>query len=111
MLRFHPRLAPIKAAVFPLVKKDGMPEIGRALADTLRDDGLTVFYDEKGSIGKRYRRMDEAGTPVCVTIDSDTLTDGTVTVRERDTLAQTRVARERVGEFVRDQIKTWTRPM
>ena len=110
VLRFHPRLAPIKAAIFPLVKKDGMPEIGHRIEADLRDEGLTVFYDEKGSIGKRYRRMDEAGTPVCVTVDGDTLTDGTVTVRERDTLVQTRLPAENVGAFVRDQIKTWTRP-
>ncbi|MBE2185725.1 MAG: glycine--tRNA ligase [Rhodothermales bacterium] len=109
VLRFHPRLAPIKAAVFPLVKKDGMPEIGHKIEQALRDEGLTVFYDEKGSIGKRYRRMDEAGTPVCVTVDSETLENGTVTVRDRDTLRQERIAQDRVGEYVRDAIKMWTR--
>ena len=90
VLRLLPSLAPIKAAVFPLVKKDGMPEIGRRIASDLRGR-LNVFYDETGSIGRRYRRQDEAGTPFCITIDGQTLEDETVTVRDRDTLAQERV--------------------
>jgi glycyl-tRNA synthetase len=90
VLRLLPSLAPIKAAVFPLVKKDGMPEIGRRIASDLRGR-LNVFYDETGSIGRRYRRQDEAGTPFCITIDGQTLEDETVTVRDRDTLEQERV--------------------
>jgi glycyl-tRNA synthetase len=90
LLRLHPHLAPITAAVFPLVKKDGMPEVASRVADSLRES-LPVFYDEAGSIGRRYRRQDEAGTPYCITIDGVTLEDQTVTVRDRDTLRQERV--------------------
>ncbi len=90
LLHLHPHLAPIKAAVFPLVKKDGMPEVARRVADSLRES-LPVFYDETGSIGRRYRRQDEAGTPYCITIDGVTLEDESVTVRDRDTLRQERV--------------------
>ncbi len=109
LLRFHPKLAPIKAGIFPLVKKDGMPEIAKAIEADFREEGLPVLYDEKGSIGKRYRRMDEAGTPFCLTIDSDTLQDGTVTVRDRDTLVQERIAKENVVRYVRDAMRTWQR--
>jgi len=93
-MRFHPRMSPIKAAVFPLVKKDGMPEKATALYTELRArfGGLGfIEYDEKQSIGKRYARMDEAGCPVCFTIDGETLTDGTITVRDRDTASQSRI--------------------
>ncbi len=102
-MKFHPRVAPIKAAVFPLVKKDGMPEIARPLHAQLRKRFGhlgTIDYDEKQSIGKRYARMDEAGCPFCFTIDSQTLTDQTVTVRHRDTLAQERIAIDKVGDFL-----------
>ena len=84
-LKLHPRLAPIKAAVFPLVRKDGMPEIAREIYKTLKPH-LNVFYDEKSAVGRRYRRQDEVGTPFCITVDSQTLADGTVTIRDRDTL-------------------------
>jgi len=90
VMKFHPRLAPVKAAVFPLVKKDGMPEIAKDLYRELKKD-VSVFYDEKGAIGRRYRRQDEAGTPFCVTIDGQTVQDQTVTIRDRDTLEQSRV--------------------
>jgi glycyl-tRNA synthetase len=91
VLKLHPRLAPIKAAVLPLVRKDGQPEVAREIVGALR--GLfQVEYDESGSIGKRYRRHDEIGTPWCVTVDHQTLEDRTVTVRDRDSLAQDRVA-------------------
>ena len=73
MLKFHPRLAPIKAAVFPLVKKDGMPEKAEEIYRDLKRR-FNVFYDEKGAIGRRYRRQDEAGTPFCITVDGQTLT-------------------------------------
>ena len=94
-LRLHPRIAPVKAAVFPLVAKDGMPEV----AERLHAELTARFWrlgpieiDEKQSIGKRYARMDEAGTPYCFTIDGDTLKDQTVTCRDRDTGQQTRIA-------------------
>lgn len=89
-MKFHPRLAPIKAAVFPLVKKDGMPEIAREIYGELKTR-FNVFYDEKGAVGRRYRRQDEIGTPFCITVDGQTLSDGTVTIRDRDTLKQWRV--------------------
>jgi glycyl-tRNA synthetase len=90
VMQFHPRIAPIKAAVFPLVKKDGMPEIAQRIYRAIKPQ-MPVFYDEKGAVGRRYRRQDEAGTPYCITVDGQTLTDGTVTVRDRDTLKQWRV--------------------
>lgn len=90
VMRFNPRIAPIKAAILPLVKKDGLPEVARDLYLGLKKK-FPVFYDEKGTVGKRYRRMDEIGTPFCVTLDYQTLTDSTVTIRDRDTLEQERV--------------------
>jgi glycyl-tRNA synthetase len=81
---------PIKAAVFPLVKKDGMPELAKELYGRLKPH-FHVFYDEKGAVGRRYRRQDEAGTPYCITVDGQSLTDRTVTIRDRDTLEQWRV--------------------
>jgi glycyl-tRNA synthetase len=89
-MKLHPRLAPIKAAVFPLVKKDGMPDIAKDLYRALKQR-FNVFYDEKGAVGRRYRRQDEIGTPFCITVDSQTLADRTVTFRDRDSLTQWRV--------------------
>jgi glycyl-tRNA synthetase len=90
VLRFHPRLAPIKAAIFPLVNRDNMPETARKIEADLRPF-MRVFYDSKGAIGRRYRRQDEAGTPFCITVDTQTLSDNTVTVRERDSMEQYRI--------------------
>ena len=90
VMRFHPRLAPYKVAVFPLVNRDGMPDIAGRIAADLRHH-FKVFYDDKGAIGRRYRRQDEIGTPFAITVDSDTLTDQTVTLRDRDTMEQIRV--------------------
>ena len=90
VLRLHPRLAPVKVAVLPLVSRDGMPERAREIFDSLRHR-IPAEYDEGGSIGKRYRRQDEIGTPWGVTVDGQTLEDGTVTLRDRDSLEQTRV--------------------
>jgi glycyl-tRNA synthetase len=90
VMKFHPRLAPIKAAIFPLVKKDGLPEAAQQIYRELKPHH-TVFYDEKGAVGRRYRRQDEAGTPFCITVDGQTLVDGTVTIRDRDTLEQRRI--------------------
>ncbi len=106
VLRFHPRLAPIKVAVFPLVKKDGMPELARGVMDELLGEGINSFYDESGAIGRRYRRMDEVGTPWCVTVDNETLENGSVTVRERDSMQQARIPREGIGEYFRNRLKT-----
>jgi glycyl-tRNA synthetase len=91
VLKLHPRLAPIKVAVLPLVRKDGQPELAHEAFELLRGQ-MQAEYDEGGSIGKRYRRQDEIGTPFCVTIDHQSLEDRTVTVRDRDTLEQERVA-------------------
>ena len=103
VLKFHPRLAPIKAAIFPLVNKDGMPEIARKIETDLRRS-LKVFYDDKGAVGRRYRRQDEAGTPYCITVDTQTLEDQTVTVRERDTMEQERVAMDRLALYILNKI-------
>ncbi|NIP85649.1 MAG: glycine--tRNA ligase, partial [Planctomycetales bacterium] len=105
VLKIHPRLAPIKAAVFPLVKKDGMPEIAREIYLALKQN-FYVFYDEKGAVGRRYRRQDEAGTPFCVTVDGQTLQDHTVTIRHRDSLEQWRVPRDDVPAEIARQINT-----
>ena len=104
VLRLLPSLAPIKAGVFPLVKKDGMPEIAEKLAHDLRAH-FPVFYDESGAIGRRYRRQDEIGTPFCLTVDGDTLTNHDVTVRDRDTLTQVRVSTDRVREYIEERIR------
>ena len=104
VLKFAPRIAPIKAAILPLVKRDSMPEVAHDLAKDLRGN-FRVFYDESGSIGRRYRRMDEAGTPFCITIDNDTLADASVTIRERDTMAQERVNINKVRQYLNDHIK------
>ncbi|MCA9107887.1 MAG: glycine--tRNA ligase, partial [Planctomycetales bacterium] len=90
VMKFHPRIAPIKAAVFPLVKKDGMPEMAQEIYRALKKQ-VPAFYDEKGAVGRRYRRQDEAGTPYCITVDGDSLKDRTVTIRDRDSLEQWRV--------------------
>jgi glycyl-tRNA synthetase len=103
VLGLHPSLAPIKAGVFPLVKKDGMPEFATALASDLRAR-FPVFYDESGSIGRRYRRQDEVGTPFCITVDGQTAADQTVTIRERDTLKQERIAAVAAGDYILERI-------
>jgi len=102
-MKFHPRLAPIKAAVFPLVAKDGLPEIAEPIVQGLQKQ-YPCQYDAKQSIGKRYARMDEAGTPFCFTIDGPTKEDGTVTVRNRDDASQIRIDKSRCLEYLRDQL-------
>ena len=92
-------LAPIKVAVMPLVKKDGLPEVAQKVVDLLKYD-FSYQYDEKDSIGKRYRRQDAIGTPFCVTVDHDTLNDGCVTVRDRDTMTQQRVKIEELRDMI-----------
>ena len=107
VLRLPRVLAPVKAAVLPLVKKDGMPEKAQQIADTLRQEYL-VQYDEKDAIGKRYRRQDAIGTPYCITIDTQTLEDDTVTIRERDSMQQHRVNVSQVANFIHENIKPLT---
>ncbi|NTV46797.1 MAG: glycine--tRNA ligase, partial [Chlorobiales bacterium] len=102
-LKFHPKLAPVKAGIFPLMKKEGMPEVAENLVNDLKSH-FKVQYDEAGSIGKRYRRQDEIGTPYCFTIDHDTLTDNTVTVRDRDTTEQKRIDLSQVKTFLFDML-------
>jgi glycyl-tRNA synthetase len=99
VLGLHSSIAPIKAGVFPLVKKDGMPEMAHRIADDLRAR-YPVFYDDSGAIGRRYRRQDEVGTPFCITVDGESLTNNTVTVRDRDTLQQERVDASRLAEHL-----------
>jgi glycyl-tRNA synthetase len=103
VLKFHPRLAPIKVAVFPLVRRDGMPDVAREIYRELKQH-WNVFYDERGSVGRRYRRQDESGTPFCVTVDGQTLQDQTVTVRDRDTIVQERVAIDELVQLFTQRI-------
>ncbi len=100
VLRFHPKLAPYKAAVLPLVNRDGMDELGLRLYRELQKE-YKVFYDDSGSVGRRYRRQDEIGTPYGITVDSQTLEDQTVTVRDRDSMQQERIAMSACGEYLR----------
>jgi glycyl-tRNA synthetase len=98
VLRLNPELAPIKIAVLPLMKKDGLAEKADEIFEELAGDFATT-YDDTGKIGKRYRRQDEVGTPYCVTVDYDTLEDGTVTVRERDSMGQERIKIENLKKY------------
>lgn len=104
VLRFHPRMAPIKAAILPLVSRDGMPERAKNIFDRVRKR-YNVFFDEKGAIGRRYRRQDEAGTPFCFTVDGQTAEDGTVTVRDRDSMTQDRISAEQVVDYLHDKLQ------
>jgi len=108
VLHLHPQIAPIKAAVFPLVNRDGMPEVARNIFEELKGE-LKAFYDDSGAIGRRYRRQDEAGTPFCITVDSQTLQDETVTVRDRDTMAQDRVPAQELGFELKKRIERNTK--
>ncbi|AKV55048.1 glycyl-tRNA synthetase [Bifidobacterium actinocoloniiforme DSM 22766] len=104
VLRLDPRLAPYKAAVLPLSKKPDLQAIAHNLAGDLRQNEWMVAYDEAGAIGRRYRRQDEIGTPLCITVDFDTLDDHAVTIRDRDTMNQERVALDRVQDYVRERV-------
>ena len=103
VLHLHPKLAPMKAAILPLVNRDGMDEIARTMTKDLQKY-FRVFYDDSGAIGRRYRRQDEIGTPFCFTIDSQTLTDQSVTVRERDSMKQDRIAMSAVRDYLLERI-------
>ena len=107
-LKLKPAVAPIKVGVFPLMAKDGMEEVAKALDLALREEGIATYYDDSGSIGRRYARMDEAGTPWCVTVDYDTLEKGDVTVRDRDTSEQLRMSADDVVVLIKDTAQTQT---
>jgi len=110
VLRLHPQLAPVKAAVLPLVKKDGQPEVAREIVTELRER-MQVEYDEGGAIGRRYRRQDEIGTPWSITVDHQTLEDRTVTVRDRDSLAQERIAISDLADELERRLRApWRSP-
>jgi len=104
VLKFSPKLAPMKLAILPLVKKDGLPEIARKIMDDCKLH-FRCFYEEKDTIGKRYRRMDAIGTPFCVTVDQQTKEDNTVTIRYRDTMQQERIPADKVKDVVLKEIK------
>ncbi len=105
VMKFPPILAPYKIAILPLVKKDGMPEKAREIMNTLKVDYMCQ-YDEKDAIGRRYRRQDAIGTPFCVTIDTQTLEDNTVTIRERDSMQQERINANEIGKYVQSKLRT-----
>src|SRR5688572_29925336 len=105
VLALHPRLAPIKAAIFPLVNKDGMPEIAVRIHEALRQAGFPSQYDDSGSIGKRYRRHDEIGTPFCITIDGQSSGDQSVTVRDRDSMEQARISVGAIESYLLERIR------
>ncbi|HQH19560.1 MAG TPA: His/Gly/Thr/Pro-type tRNA ligase C-terminal domain-containing protein, partial [Bacteroidales bacterium] len=105
VLKIPPFLSPIKIAVMPLVKKDGLPEKAREIMDQLKLNYMCQ-YDEKDAIGRRYRRQDAIGTPYCITIDYDSLNDNTVTIRERDTMQQERIAIEKITAIVDKKLRS-----
>ena len=106
VLKLHPKLAPTKVGIFPLVKKPELQELAKKIEADLKED-YTALYDESGSIGKRYRRQDEAGTPFCVTIDFDGLDDNTVTIRYRDDMKQERVSVDKLESVIRQNMNNW----
>ncbi len=110
VLHLHPEIAPVTVGVLPLVKKEGMPERAHEIEAELRRARLATFYDESAAIGRRYRRLDEVGTPFCVTIDGDTLKDDVVTVRHRDTMLQDKVKVAELKSFLEESIRGWKRP-
>jgi len=110
VLHLHPEIAPITVGIFPLVKKEGMPEKAAEIERMLRAARLSTYYDESAAIGRRYRRQDEIGTPFCVTIDGDTLKDDVVTIRHRDTMVQEKVKVAEIEAWLRGAIRGWKRP-
>jgi len=100
VVKFPFSLAPYKAAILPLMKKDGLAQKALEVFTDLRSKGLSLSYDEAGSIGKRYRRQDENGTPLCFTIDYETLSENTVTVRNRDTMEQSRINLDEIESYL-----------
>ncbi len=104
VLKLHPRLAPVKAAIFPLIKKEGMPETAAKIYHEFREAGISAQFDQQGAIGRRYRRQDEIGTPFCITVDGQTAQDQTVTLRNRDTLEQERIPLSKITEEVESRL-------
>ena len=104
VLRLNPLMAPIKVGVFPLVGDKRLVKIASKIDRDLRNAGISAYYDESGTIGRRYARMDEIGTPFCITVDHDTLEDGRVTIRDRDTTKQERKKIEEVVQYIKDNI-------
>ena len=104
VLKLSPKIAPIKVAVFPLMNKNDMPEISQKIVDNIQSAGIASFFDAGGSIGKRYRRQDEAGTPFGITVDHDTLEDNTVTLRDRDTMEQERIPVDQLIEILKKKL-------
>ena len=103
VLKIPPALAPVKVAVLPLIKKDGLPETAREILDKLKFD-FNCQYEEKDSIGKRYRRQDAIGTPFCITIDHQTKDDNTVTIRYRDSMEQERVNIDEISKIIKEKV-------
>lgn len=103
VLRLDAKLAPLKCAVFPLVNKDGLQEVGMKIKSDLQKT-FKMFYDESGAVGRRYRRQDECGTPFCVTVDYETLKDNTVTIRDRDSMKQERIGIDNIGKYLSEKI-------
>ncbi len=104
VLRLKPYLAPVAVGVLPLVSKDGLPEVSKSIYESVRQDH-DAFHDESGSVGRRYRRLDEIGCPACVTVDYQTLQDGTVTVRDRDSMKQIRTSKDKIGVFLEKLVR------
>ncbi len=103
-LSLRPGISPVQAGVFPLVSKDGLDVEARRLYDALRGE-YDLFYDESGSIGRRYARADEAGVPFCITVDRETITEGLVTVRHRDDRSQDKVKKDELGDWLRSHLR------
>ena len=103
-MKFDPKIAPITAAVFPLFNKEGMPEIAKKIVDDLKNK-FSMFYDAGGSIGKRYRRQDEAGTPFCITVDHESKENNTVTLRNRDDQKQDRVPINDLKKIIQNRME------
>ena len=103
LLKLSPKIAPITCAVFPLVNKDGLPEIAEKIVENMRKH-FSAFFDQGGSIGRRYRRQDEAGTPFGVTVDHETTEDGTVTLRDRDSMEQVRISKDKICDLIQEKV-------
>lgn len=103
-LKFNPLIAPIKVGVLPLISDKGLIEIANKIDKDLRNAGIETYYDDGGSIGRRYARMDEVGTPFCITVDNDTLKDNKVTIRDRDTTKQVRIKLDEIISYVKSNI-------
>lgn len=110
VLHFHPNVAPVTVAIFPLVKKDGLDALAKKIYSELKME-FNAFYDQSGAIGRRYRRMDEIGTPYCITVDSNTKENGTVTIRFRDSMEQITVHKDELTQRIREEIKNYKRPV